>query len=175
MRTRSHDRLLLGRETGVLNLVKNKTTLSLFLIVFSVATAACSVNHSDPQTISEVTLRAILAKDYQQLQQLVGHGGSIPSQQAWNDASFIHDSTPDESIKARWLTGSIGGYTVNEILMEDYQGISIRPERLVRVRFVLSGKSYVATFPITLSGDKWSPGMNPSLGDFVIRFEARVE
>jgi hypothetical protein len=158
-----------------LSLIKSKIMLSLLLIVFSVATTACSLDRSDPQTISDATLRSILAKDYPQLQELVGYGGSIPSRQAWNDASFIRDHTPDERIKARWLMGSISGYTLNEIVMEDYQGISIRPERLVHVRFVLAGKSYVATFPITLSGDKWSPGMNPSLGDFFIRFEARVE
>ena len=158
-----------------MSLVKSKVMLSLLLVVFSLVAAACSVDRSDPKAISEVTFRAILAKDYQQLQQLLGHGGSIPSQQAWNDASFIRDRTPDERIKKRWLMGSIGGYALNEVVMEDFQGPSIHLERLVLVHFVLSGKSYIATFPITLSDDKWFPGMNPSLGDFFVRFEERVE
>lgn len=158
-----------------MSLVKSKIALSLLLVVLSLATVGCLVDRSDPKASSEIMFRAILAKDYQRLQQLVGSGGSIPSQQAWNDASFIRDYTSDERIKERWMKGHVGGYALSEIVMEDFQGLSVHLERLVQVHFVLSGKSYVATFPITLGDGKWSPGMNPSLGDFFIKIEERVE
>ncbi len=158
-----------------MSLVKSKITLSLLLAVLSLATLGCSVDRSGPRVVSEAAFRAILAKDYRQLRQLAGPRASIPSPQVWNDASFIRDYTSDERIKERWMKGSIGGYALNEVVIEDFQGLSVHFERLVQVHFVLSGKSYVATFPITLGDDKWSPGLNPSLGDFFVRFEERVE
>ncbi len=158
-----------------MSLVKSKITLSLLLAVLSLATLGCSVDRSGPRVVSEAAFRAILAKDYRQLRQLAGPRASIPSPQVWNDASFIRDYTSDERIKERWMKGSIGGYALNEVVMEDFQGFFVHLERLVQVRFVLSGKSYLATFPITLGDDKWSPGLNPSLGDFFVRFEERVE
>lgn len=158
-----------------MSLVKSKITLSLLLLVLSLATLGCSADRSGPRVVSELTFRAILAKDYQQLRQLVGHGGSIPRQQAWNDASFIRDYTSNERIKERWMKGSIGGYALNEVVMEDFQSLSVHFERLVQMRFVLSGKGYVATFPITLGDNKWSPGMSPSLGDFFVRFQEQGE
>jgi hypothetical protein len=61
--------------------------------------------------------------------------------------------------------------SIKELTLEDWQGISVRVEKLAQVHFILAGKNYVATFPITYVGDKWSPGSNPLSRDFLIRFE----
>ncbi len=149
-------------------------TISLAVFtVFSLLTAGCAVDRSDPNAVAEASFHAIMAKDYQALGQLVELGGNIPSIRAWNDASFVRDDTSDGGIRERWSKGPIGGYTQSEVVLEDWQGISVRPDRLVQVHFFLAGKSYIATFSITRFGDKWSPGPSPSTSDFVIRFEER--
>ncbi len=140
------------------------TMLSRFLV-------GCALDRSDPNAVSEAAFGAIMAKDYGQLRQLTGCGAAIPDEQPWANAAFIWDGTVNESVKQLWLKGSIGGYAVDEVTTEDFQGPRFLPEKLVQVHFGLSGKRYVATFPITLCDNKWSPGTNPSLGDFIIRFE----
>lgn len=148
-----------------------RIVISVLLAVFSLLAAGCALDRSDARAVAESTFRVILAKDHQQLLQLVAPGGHIPGNAAWNDASFIRDTTPNEGIKAQWVKGPIGGYTLKELTLEDWQGIEYRPEKLAQVHFILAGKSYVATFTVTYVGDKWSPGTNPLSRDFLIRFE----
>ncbi len=145
--------------------------LYVIFAAISLLAAGCALDRSDPEAVAESTFRVILAKDHQQLRQLVAPGGHIPSNAAWNDASFIRDTTPNEGIKTLWINGPIGGYTLKELTLEDWQGIEYHPEKLAQVHFILAGKSYVATFTVTYVGDKWSPGTNPISRDFLIRFE----
>jgi hypothetical protein len=148
-----------------------KTLTFVVLAVLSLFLVGCALDRSDPRAVSEAAFRAIMGKDYPQLRQLVGCGAVIPDEQPWQQASFVRDRTGDERIKQSWLKGSIGGYALNEVRMEDFQGPRFLPERLVEVHFSLAGKTYVATFPITLCDNQWSPGTNPQSGDFFIRFE----
>ena len=148
-----------------------RIVIPVLLAVFSLLPAGCALDRSDARAVAESTFRVILAKDHQQLLKLVAPGGHIPSNAAWNDASFIRDTTPNEGIKAQWINGPIGGYMLKELTLEDWQGISVRVEKLAQVHFILAGKNYVATFPITYVGDQWSPGSNPLSRDFLIRFE----
>ncbi len=143
----------------------------LVFIVLALFLVGCAPDRSDARAVSESTFRAILAKDYQQLRQLVGPGGNIPDEQAWRDASFLRDATPGERVKEQWVKGSISGYTLTESSFQDWQGLAYRPEKLAQVHFVLAGKSYMAAFPIADVGGKWSPGSNPGSSDFFIRFE----
>ncbi len=144
-----------------------------FLLMSMAFAVGCALDRSDPRTVSEAAFRAILAKDYQQLRTLVGPAGNIPATQAWSQASFIHDNTAGDGIKGRWINGSISGYTLNELTLEDPQRPEYRPEKLVQINFALSGKSYVATFPIAHAASHWSPGTSPIGSDFFIRFEER--
>lgn len=151
-------------------MVRNKMILALLFSGFALLAAGCSLDRTDPKVVSETTFRAILRKDYQQLRQLVGCGAVIPDEQSWKDASFIQDRTAGERIKQGWMKATIGAYTLNNVVMEDPQQPSLLFERLVQVRFAVSGKGYVATFPIILCENKWSPGMNLHEGDFFVRF-----
>jgi hypothetical protein len=148
-----------------------KTLACVVLAMLSFLVVGCAVDRSDPKAVSEAAFRAIMAKDYSQLRQLVGCGAVIPDEQLWQEASFIRDRTVNEMIKQAWRKGSVGGYALNEVTMEDFQGPRFLPEKLVEVHFIFSDKRYVATFPITLCDNQWSPGMNPTLGDFFVRFE----
>ncbi len=149
----------------------NGMVISVLLTAFAFFVVGCAPDRSDPNAVSEAAFRAIMAKDYRQLRQLVGCGAAIPDEQPWQEASFIRDRTENERLKQSWTRGTIEGYMLNNVTMEDFLGPRLLFEKLVQVRFGLSGKQYVATFPITLCDNKWSPGTNPSLGDFFIRFE----
>lgn len=154
--------------------IKSKMTVLLLLAALSSFTSACSVDRADPKAVAEAAFQAILARDYGRLQQLAGSGAGIPSEQEWKDATFIRDYTAGERIKQRWTSGDVSGFTLAEFAMEDFQGPAFQLERLVKARFILSGESYVATFPMVLTDGQWSPGSGPNGGGFFIRFEESV-
>ncbi len=153
--------------------IKSSIGLSIGLVILSVAIAGCGLNRSDAKAVSEAFFRAIMTKDNQQLQQVMGSGGSVPSGQTWNGGSFIHDYTKGGEIRELWVKEPIIGYTIGETVVEDYQGLFIRPERLSRVKFVLSGRTFIASFIIKRQqGTEWYPVWNRTQsGDFLITFE----
>ncbi len=150
--------------------IKCSIGLSIGLVILSAAIAGCGLNHADANAVSEAFFRAIMAKDCQQLQQVMESGESVPSGQMWNDGSFIRDQSG--RIKELWTKGAISGYTLGNTIFHDYQGLASSTQRLAQIKFVLSGKAFVATFTIQHQGTGWYPVWNRTQsGDFLITFE----
>ncbi len=158
--------------------IKCSIGLSIGLVILSAAIAGCGLNHADANAVSEAFFRAIMAKDSQQLQQVMESGESVQSGQMWNDGSFIRDQSG--RIKDLWTKEAISGYSLGNTIFQDYQGpifhdyqgLASSTQRLVQIKFVLSGKSFVATFTIQHQGTGWYPVWNRTQsGDFLITFE----
>lgn len=148
--------------------------------------SASEIDRSDARAVSQAAFRAIMSKDFQQIRELELAGGNLPVEGEWRRGTFIRDYTSGERVSALWQQGPVTGLVLGEPTFESYQGPINSPsapyqyqgrihplysERIVQIPFVLSGKSYIATFVIAHNGTQWALGSSPARGDFFIRFQ----
>ncbi len=132
------------------------STVLAFALILSLTATGCQkpdLDRKDAKAVAETFFRAVMAKNYQRVQDVMGSGGNIPSKQAWNDGSFMTELKP--GLKERWLTGPISEYTINEIALNDLTQPTSR--KLVAVSAMIDGRKGGIAFSMERQENEWYP------------------
>ncbi|MBI5035435.1 MAG: hypothetical protein HZB51_33325 [Chloroflexi bacterium] len=140
-----------------MKLNNGKASLLFIIMILTSLATGCGINQSDARQssfgIAETFFRALMAKNYPKVRELMGEHAGI-ERHGWDNGYFIHDSTPSEKMKAIWISGAIDEYAIDEIAFTDYTAQGM-PLKAARISFTLQEQKHVAIITLEERNDGW--------------------